>query len=94
MKGDAGQMTFLIFLASVALFEYLCRARKPVNEQRSSPIPIESLADAGMMPKETALSDLLALAEALQDRSAQSVDHQEIPTEVHTPVNNDPGSTG
>jgi hypothetical protein len=60
-------MTFLLFLASLAVLEYLVRGtgRKAGADAKSKPAMIGGVIDPGPVATEAATSDLLALGQAL-----------------------------
>jgi hypothetical protein len=78
-------MTFLLFLASVAILEYLVRGtgQKSGLRAEAESTSIGNVIDPGPVATETATSDLLALGHALNaQRSGKSTDCEQVPEEV------------
>ena len=76
-------MTFLLFLASVAVLEYLVRdVRTPADRLHAPEIP--SLKGDEAISNETAASDLLALSQALGSAARpQTVELEKASKEAH-----------
>ncbi len=81
-------MTFLLFLASLAVMEYLVHKtrKKPVDNPKAA--ASERAAGRDPMPAETSMPGLLALGEALEARGrgeAPGVEQVEPDPKVHAP---------
>lgn len=80
-------MTFLLFLASVAVLEYLVRGHKQKSGigAKAEPTRLGDAIDPGPVSTETATSDLLALSHALNaQRRGKPADFERVPDAVKT----------
>jgi len=73
-------MTFLLFLASVAVMEYLVRDIGRKSPGQYVPPNIRNAVEPGTLANDTPTADLLALGRALG--IGKVVDSEKLPTEV------------